>query len=354
MRKQLLFRISTLVLIFLCTNNYISAQKVVVLQQGKPTSLRGLSIVNDKIAWVSGARGYVAFTKDAGKTWNWQQIKGFEQSDFRDIEAFSDKEAVIMSSGTPALILKTTDAGASWLVKYRNRDTSVFLDAMDFKGKYGCAIGDPVNSHFVIFETFNKGNTWKQKEDARSPLAKTGEIGFAASGTCLHINSNGLIKDSELMIVSGGSFSSLMHAPLSGKKWMSQLLPISQGTTSAGAFSIATDNKHWVIVGGDYQHDMRSDSTMCYSNDRGKTWKSSKKSPGFQSCVEYLGSNSYLSTGTSGTNFSKDGGQTWVKIDAASFNVCAKAKSGKWTLLAGNNGKIAVLQPVVNHHLHFF
>lgn len=354
MIKKILFRISALALIFLCTINGAFAQKVAMLQQGKPTSLRGLCVVTDKIAWVSGTKGYVAFTKDAGKTWNWQQVKGFEQSDFRDIEAFSAKEAVIMSSGTPALILKTIDGGASWQVKYRNKDTSVFLDAMDFKGKYGCLIGDPINSHFVIFETYNKGATWKQKDDAKSPLAKTGEVGFSASGTCLHINSNGLIKDSEIMMVSGGSVSNLLHAQLSGKKWVAQPLPIAQGIPSSGAFSIATDNKHWVVVGGDYQHDQRSDSTICYSNDRGKTWKFPKKSPGFQSCVEYLGSNTYLSTGTSGTNFSKDGGQTWMKIDAASFNVCAKAKNGNWILLAGNNGKIAVLQPVVNKHIKLF
>lgn len=324
--------------------NSTYAQKIVVLQQGKPTSLRGLSVVNDRIAWVSGSKGYVACTKDAGKTWNWQQVKGFEQSDFRDIEAFSDKEAIIMSSGTPALILKTSDGGATWQVKYHNRDTSIFLNAMDFKGKYGCAMGDPVNYHFVIFETFDKGATWKQKDAAKSPIAKLGEGAFAASGTCLLINKSGLMRNNEIIMVSGGSVSNVMHSLSTGKKWQQQVLPLAQGTTSTGAFSIATDSKHWVAVGGDYQHDKRADSTACYSTNGGRTWKIAKVPPCFQSCVEYISGNEYISTGTAGTHLSKDYGQTWVRLDNGSYNVCVKAKSGKWVLLAGNNGKIAVCQ----------
>src|SRR5476649_2146290 len=98
------------------------AQHIESLQQGKRTSIRGLSVVDDSVAWISGSRGNIAITNDGGKTWAWQQVKGFEQADFRDIEAFSNKEAVIMSSGTPALILKTTDGGTNWQVKYRNTD----------------------------------------------------------------------------------------------------------------------------------------------------------------------------------------------------------------------------------------
>jgi hypothetical protein len=118
--------------ILLLSNLSVLAQHIELLQQGKPTSIRGLSVVDNNVAWASGYNGYIATTIDGGKSWNWQQVKGFEKSDFRDIEAFSDKEAVIMSSGTPALILKTIDGGANWKVNYRNTDTTYFLDAMDF------------------------------------------------------------------------------------------------------------------------------------------------------------------------------------------------------------------------------
>src|SRR4051812_28564225 len=150
MTKSITF---SLLLILLAASSSI-AQHIEVLQQGKPTSIRGLSVVDDNIAWVSGTKGTIAITTDGGKTWDWQQVKGFEKADFRDIEAFSAKEAVIMSSGTPALILKTTDGGANWKVKYNNPDSAYFLDAMDFAGKqHGFILGDPINSKFLLLET---------------------------------------------------------------------------------------------------------------------------------------------------------------------------------------------------------
>ena len=82
------------------------AQHITLLQQGPPTSIRGLCIVNDNIAWLSGSKGYIGITTNGGKTWQWQQVKGYETADVRGIKAFSAKEAVIIASGTPALVLK--------------------------------------------------------------------------------------------------------------------------------------------------------------------------------------------------------------------------------------------------------
>ena len=101
-------RCGAVFILFFLIFNACLGQTVTLLQQGKPTSIRGLSVVDDSIAWLSGSKGTVAITHNGGKTWDWQQVKGFEKADFRDIEAFSAKEAIIMSSGTPALILKTT------------------------------------------------------------------------------------------------------------------------------------------------------------------------------------------------------------------------------------------------------
>ena len=344
MKQKYLAKIGVTTLLFLILLNSVSAQKITVIQQGRPASLRGLCVVSDKIAWVSGSKGTVGLTKDAGKTWVWQQVKGFEQSDFRDIQAFSEKEAVIMSSGTPALILKTLDGGLNWQVKYRNRDTSVFFDAMDFNGKYGSIMADPINGRFIIFETEDKGKTWKQRDALKSPMARDGEASFAASGTCYSIFDNGLMKTDGLVLVSGGSTANLYYSLINAKKWLAQPLPIAHGTNSAGAFSFTSDGKHWVVVGGDYQHDQRTDSTVCYSTNSGKTWALAKISPGFQSCVQYLTGKIYISTGTSGTNISKDGGITWTKIDATSYNVCGH--HGKFILFAGNGGKIGLYSEV--------
>jgi len=132
-----LYRLLPASVLFTLIFNAAIAQTIVPLQQGRSTSIRGLSVVDDSIAWLSGSKGTVAITRNGGKTWDWQQVKGFEKADFRDIEAFSAKEAIIMSSGTPALILKTTDGGANWNVKYKNTDTAYFFDAMDFANPKG-------------------------------------------------------------------------------------------------------------------------------------------------------------------------------------------------------------------------
>ncbi len=331
------FIVSTLLLFFTFINGVI-AQRIVILQQGKPTSIRGLSVVDDKTAWISGSNGYIAITNDGGKTWQWQQIKGFEKADFRGIEAFSNKEAVIMSSGTPALILKTIDGGANWQLKYRNTDTSFFLDAIGFNdARHGFILGDPIKNKFLLLETKDGGNTWNKYND--SPIASTNEAAFAASGTCLRtINHN-------ILIVTGGSTSNLfVLAP--NKDWRKTSIPIIHGKSSQGAFSIAKSKNQLLIVGGDYQHDKHADSTACYSNNNGTTWQLTHNSPsGYQSCVEYINADTFLSTGTAGSNITTDGGKNWVQINTANFNVCRKAKHGNLVLLAGSKGKIAILTP---------
>src|SRR6185369_7041332 len=81
-------------------------------------SFRGLSVVNEKVVWISGARATVVRTVDGGKTWSVDTIPGKGTLDLRDIHAFDAKTAVAISSGEAekglANILRTTDGGATW------------------------------------------------------------------------------------------------------------------------------------------------------------------------------------------------------------------------------------------------
>src|SRR6201747_2216138 len=58
-------------------------------------SFRGLSVVNDSTLWVSGSKGTVGKSLNGGKIFEWMKPKGFENRDFRDIEAFDSKTAII-------------------------------------------------------------------------------------------------------------------------------------------------------------------------------------------------------------------------------------------------------------------
>jgi len=337
MKKYILVIAPIFTLLLLASN--LNAQNIELLQKGKPTSIRGLSVVDDNTAWVSGSRGTIAITNDGGKTWDWKQVKGFEKSDFRDIEAFSSKEAIIMSSGTPAFILKTTDGGENWQVKYKNTDTAYFFDAMDFVGKkHGLVLGDPIKGKFVLMETNDGGETWNPFKNP--PDALPGEAAFAASGTCLRISAT------TIEIVTGGAVARHLITFSTEKKWYYVYLPVKQGKSSQGAFSL----DGFVYVGGDYSNDKSADSIASYYDPAIVSIKNgyiaSHQGPsGFQSCVESISTGTYLSTGTPGSNISNDGGKTWSKIDDVSYNVCRKAKKGKLVLLAGDGGKIGIFKP---------
>jgi photosystem II stability/assembly factor-like uncharacterized protein len=332
-------KLFVLAILLILSTGIAKAQHITLLQQGKPTSIRGLSVLDDSVAWVSGSKGYIAKTTNGGKTWAWQQLKGYERSDFRGIQAFSAKEAIIMSSGTPALVLKTIDGGNTWIEKYRNTDTTYFLDAMDFAdAKHGYILGDPIGNKFVLLETNDSGDTWNKFKT--QPNALTGEAAFAASNTCLRV------EDGNIVIVTGGKYCrKLTLNKNTPDAWQSRDLDIIHGRSSQGAFSTARGSCD-IVVGGDYQNDTRTDSVAeywCYNGTyAGGPMRLSKTPPsGYQSSVEYIKDNIFLSTGTPGTNITIDSGQTWAKIDTVSFNVCRKAKHGTLVLLAGNEGKIA-------------
>jgi photosystem II stability/assembly factor-like uncharacterized protein len=330
MKKLLL--LSAIVLITLTS----TAQHIEVLQQGKAVSFRGLSVVDDHVAWASGSKGTIATTNDGGKTWDWKQVKGYEKSDFRDIEAFSSKEAIIMSSGSPALILKTTDGGETWQEKYRNADTAYFFDAMDFGNpKHGLVLGDPIKGKFVLMETNDGGETWHPFKNP--PNALPGEAAFAASGTCLRA------FEKSFSIVTGGTQSRFLMLGYNDKYWTSLNLPIKHNKASQGVFSYATADTLTVVVGGDYANDKSIDSAACsFELCCDPFFLKLTKLSGFQSCVEYIIANTFLSTGTPGSNYTTDGGKTWRKIDDASYNVCRKAKRGNLVLLAGDHGRIGI------------
>ncbi|SEN57154.1 Uncharacterized protein SAMN05192574_103555 [Mucilaginibacter gossypiicola] len=339
MKLKRLFILTTL-FCFGLFSPVLKAQTITILQQDKPTSIRGLSVVDDKTAWISGNKGYIAKTTDGGKTWYWQQIKGYEKSDFRDIEAFNDKEAVIMSSGTPSFILKTSDGGQTWQEKYRKTDTTYFLDAMDFADKlHGYILGDPINNKFLLLETKDGGETWAESQNAPDALA--GEAAFAASGTCLRVADNGAIY-----IASGGKSARLISLQPNNNQWQYTNLPVTHGQSSQGAFSLSIGQNQGIIVGGDYANDKKTDSVATiHTVHPFLKFTSPQTGPaGFQSGVEHLKSGIFLSTGTPGSNITTDGGRTWKQIDSTSFNVCRKAKHGKLVLLAGNGGKIGILK----------
>lgn len=325
-----------LIFLFIFYSNAISSQSIKILTYGSKTSIRGLSVVSDKIIWVSGNNGMVGLSVDGGEKWKWIHVETFGNTDFRDIEAFNATTAVMMSVAEPAYILKTVDAGETWEVVYENKTKGIFMDAMEFWNEQsGIVIGDPINGTFFIARTFDGGQTWRQIPIENCPASDSGEACFASSGT----NVRTLGKD-EACFVSGGLRSRLFIRD-------EQIdLPILQGTQSTGANSVAVKNKKtFIVVGGDFTMKDSTEKNCCITNDGGKKWIAPKVAPhGYRSCVEYVGGNTWVCCGLNGVDYSKDNGKTWNLISKESFNVCRKSKDGKSIFLAGIDGKIGKME----------
>ncbi len=300
--------------------------------------MRGLSVISDQVAWVSGSNGQVGKTLDGGKTWEWTQPKGYEKLDFRDIEAFDAQNAVIVNAGSPAYILLTADGGKNWKEVYKNTDSLIFLDGMDFWDRQqGLIFGDPIDNKMQLLKTTDGGLTWNNITSNLKKELTVGEAGFAASGTTIRTQADG-----KVWIATGGKVSNIYYSANYGKKWKVFKCPIIQGESSTGPFSIAFyDAKKGIAVGGNYLKDKENDNNILLTSDGGKTW-SKPISPvlGYRSAVTYITAQLCLATGSSGTDVSTDGGKNWTNISTLNFNALQKAKNGELILLTGNKGQI--------------
>ncbi len=328
------------VLLLLCLGNLnrLPAQHIELLNNNKKISIRGMSVVTDKIIWVSGNNGAVGKSVDAGKTWQWMTVKNFTQRDFRDIEAFDENTAIIMAVAEPANILKTTDGGKSWKTVFTDSTKGMFLDAMEFKNDKGVVIGDPINNQVFMAYTNDSGNTWVRSPLMKDLKAEEGEAFFASSGTNIVTYGPGIP-----VFVSGGKQSAIFES--SRRKLV---LPIIQGENSTGANSIAMspDNQiHGIIVGGDFLKDTARKNNCVLFTMIGQLRFSAPQTPpyGYRSCVEYINRKKLICCGTSGVDISDDGGLNWKNISKEGFHVCRKAKNGEAVFLAGANGKIGIL-----------
>ncbi len=333
-----LINIFSLLFIFVIVNKgYSQTTSIKILQEGNKVSIRGLSVVNDKIIWASGNNGMVARSTNGGNYFEWIKVTGYEKRDFRDIEAFDKNTALIMGVDAPAIILKTIDGGKTWNKVMEDSTKGMFLDAMNFTNDtHGMVVGDPIDDKVYLSETTDQGSTWKRFETPYIPnmyLTKKGEAFFASSGTNLKLDGN------DLILVTGG-LSSRLHFL---KEWHE--LPLIHGKESTGANSIAVSHKNAVVVGGDFSKDTFSTGNCVLINlNRNMTITMPKTAPhGYRSCVIYLHRNVLLACGTSGVDISKDAGNNWELISIEGFHVVQKAKKGNAVFLAGSNGKIAQL-----------
>jgi photosystem II stability/assembly factor-like uncharacterized protein len=303
------------------------------------SDFRGLCVVSPKVAWVGGTKGTFGRTTDGGKTWSVGTVPGAEKLDFRDVEAFGETTAYLLSAGQgeASRIYKTVDAGKSWALQFKSADPESFFDAIAFwDDKNGMALGDPVKGQFQLIATDDGGANWKPLPAKNLPPALPNEGAFAASGTCLVTHG-----EKDVWFGTGGAKAArVFHSTDRGQNWTVSETPILAGVESAGIFSIAfRDATNGMIVGGDYRIPNDVGATAAITTDGGKTWTLLDNRLPFRSAVAWA-NDRWIAVGTSGSDVSLDNGALWKQLDRGNYNCVGFAQNGEgWA--AGPKGRIA-------------
>lgn len=331
-----LFGFATVLVCFSATSSHAQWRQQTI---DTDADFRGVCVVSPNVAWVSGTKGTYGRTTDAGKTWSVGTVPDTEKLDFRDVEAFSDTTAYLLSAGpgNDSRIYKTTDGGKTWQLQFKNTNPEGFFDAMAFwDDSNGIALGDPVKGRFQLIVTSDGGTNWKPLPEKALPATLPNEAAFAASGTCLVTHG-----EKDVWFCTGGAKTArVFHSEDRGKTWIVSETPIMAGAESAGIFSIAfRDSEHGMIVGGDFRKPKETGATAAVTADGAKTWTLIDKQLPFRSGVAWA-KDRWVAVGTSGSHSSQDGGETWKMLDEENYNSVGFTSTGEgWAV--GPKGRIA-------------
>ncbi|MGA2738649.1 MAG: glycosyl hydrolase [Bryobacteraceae bacterium] len=317
-------------------------QTWVAQSSGTSASLRGVSAVSPAVVWASGAGGVYLRTMDGGATWQSAVVPGAADLDFRAVRALDGRTAWLMSSGPGAKsrIYKTADGGAHWSPLYTNPDADGFLDALAFwDARRGVVLGDPVGGQFVILTTGDGGHSWQRH---KLPPALPNEGAFAASNSCLQVRGK-----SEVWFGTGGpSGARVFHSNDGGAHWDVAATPLRHDGPGAGIFSLAlADSGHGVAVGGDYGKPTEAAGNVVMMSNGGRAWVEPGGSHpnGYRSALAFLaGRRIWIAVGTSGSDISRDWGQSWKAFDSGAYNAIGTAGDAAWAV--GPGGRIGRLQ----------
>ena len=319
---------------------------LVTLDSRVESSFRGLSVVNQKVVWVSGTGGTVLRTIDGGKNWENISVPNMEKIDFRDVEGFNKNIAIVMGIASPARFYKTTDGGQNWkLVHFDDRE-GVFFDGMSFWNKNdGIAFSDPVDGQHLLIRTTDGSDTWHEIPKEGFPHKLNPEFGFAASGTGIPVQGRKTV-----WLGMGGVKSRVFKSEDGGMNWSVAETPVVHGGQSTGIYSVAFKNKKvGISVGGDYTNQSIK-NTMAYSNDGGATWHlPEKQTHQYRECVAHYRGKIFFAVGPSGFDMTTDNGKNWHPHywEVNNLTAVAFAKRSNVGFAVGKGGQIYKIK--VNH-----
>lgn len=279
-------------IVFFLTAQSFYAQSGWSLNRAKATGdLVTVYFTSSDDGWVAGDKGYLAFTKDGGKTWTPQNLNTDEN--INEIYFRNDDNGYLVA-GKKMFI--TRDRGRSW------QETKIYKPG-DFKGltpeflsirfpdkKLGFVIGSLLNKNdevvdSLVMRTNDGGETW-----SRSTISQKVELyhlDFVNSNYGWIVGDKGMI----LMTYNGGL------------TWIKQ----KSGTDKALYNVDFRDESEGYAVGGK--------GTILRTEDGGQTWETVKTSfPSTFLRVDFADAKNGWIVGYGGTILrSSDKGRTWIK-----------------------------------------
>ena len=281
-----------------------------------------LSIVDERTVWVSGAPGKVGRTTDGGDSWTMFEGPWPDSLQFRDVHAFSEDEAFILSigNGRDSRIYHTIDGGRSWQLSFQNEDPNAFFDCFSFwDAQRGFAFSDSHNGEFILIRTMDGGDSWHYVEPSNIPDAHDGEGSFAASGTCVETQPGGIgwfgtgASSIDTRVIRTADY---------GETWLEATTPIESTAGDEGIVSVLFWNEmKGIALGGVGTREMNN---VAITSDRGASWRSTGGiALGGRvygaSIVPGAPSPTIVVVSPLGSAFSTDNGASWTTFDAYEY-----------------------------------
>ena len=320
------------------------------LPTGSTAQFRGLDVLSRRVVWVAGSAGTVLRTVDGGRSW--QDVSpaaavgpSGERLLFRDVEAFSAREAqaLAIGPGAESQVWRTRDGGSTWRATFVNADPDAFYDCMAFLDRrHGLVMGDPVDGRWQILRTSDGGRSWRLLPKRLLPAALDGEFGFAASGTCLTASG-----PRHAWFAGGGAAARVFRSSDGGLTWQVADTPLAASPDGGGIFSLAFRGRsRGIAVGGDFTAPDSAPRGAAWTRDGGRTWTlADRPLSGYRSGSAWLPYWPWgaVAVGPNGSDVTLDAGRRWYRFDSGNLDAVQCSRDGA-CFGSGRGGRVARLE----------
>ena len=327
------------------TNTGSSVPRLIPQASGTTALLQAVSVVNERVVWVSGHRGTWARTLDGGATWETGRVAGADTLQFRDVHAASADTAWLMSAGTgsSSRIYRTVNGGRAWEQQHVAAEPQAFYDCMDLAaGGVGGVFGDATEGQLYLLGTTD-GVRWTRIPPARLPAALPGEGSFAASGHCFMA----MAPRHAWAGMGNTSATRVLMTRDRGAAWEAVTTPIVSGEGNGITTVAFRDTLHGVVMGGTIGAPDAFSDNVARTSDGGRTWTLGARPPfggAIYGGVYVPGAGGTLvAVAPKGMILSADDARSWERLDTLAYWSVgfASARAG-WAV--GPGGRIVRIE----------